>query len=316
MNTLKSSSNRNKVNMPQESIEKTFEVESPAKLIVKNIRGSIVIKPGDEGQIKINAVKHLDSGFPEETNIEISQNGNGEVCVTTQHTHNGFWKSGRPCKVDYQIFAPKSCSVNLKTVSSSADVEGLEGDFKINSVSGTVKLTELSGSINAKNVSGKLLGENLSGPAKLESISGEIRAEDSNLLSLNSTTVSGSAIIHTDLGDGPYKLSSISGSAKLVVPENTKCSVHAKSISGRFHTDLNASFSSINRRSWDVDLEGGGTEIRMNSVSGNLYVVTSEDVSGVTPRVKHKTREERFEVLTQLEGGNISVEDALSKLGI
>ncbi len=49
----------------------------------------------------------------------------------------------------------------------------------------------------------------------------------------------------------------------------------------------------------------GGTEIRMNSVSGNLYVVTSEDASGAAPRVKHKTREERLEVLTQLEGGNI-----------
>jgi len=204
VNTLKSSSNRKKVNIPQESIEKTFEVESPARLIVINIRGSIVIKPGNEGQIKINAIKHLDSGCPEETKIEISQNKNGEVCVTTQHTHNGFWKSGRPCKVDYQIYAPKACSVNLKTVSSSADVEGLEGDFKINSVSGMVKLSELSGSINAKNVSGKLLGENLSGPAKLETVSGEIRAEDSDFPSLNSTTVSGSAIIHTDLGDGPY----------------------------------------------------------------------------------------------------------------
>jgi len=63
-------------------------------------------------------------------------------------------------------------------------------------------------------------------------------------------------------------------------------------------------------------LEGGGTEIRMKSVSGNLYVVTSEDVSGVAPRVKHNTREERLAVLTQLEGGNISVEDALSQLGI
>jgi DUF4097 and DUF4098 domain-containing protein YvlB len=206
--------------------------------------------------------------------------------------------------------------VKLKTVSGSADIEGLEGDFKINSVSGMVKLSELSGSINAKNVSGKLLGENLSGPAMLESVSGEIRVEDSNIPSLNFTTVSGSAIVHTDLGDGPYKLSSISGSVKLVVPENTRCSVHAKSISGRFRTDLNASFSSINRRSWNVDLEGGGTEIRMNSVSGNLYVVTSEDVNGVAPRVKHKTRKERLEALTQLEGVNISVEDALSQLGI
>ena len=49
VNTLKSSSNKKNVNMPQESIEKTFEVESPAKLIIKNIRGSVVIKPGDEG---------------------------------------------------------------------------------------------------------------------------------------------------------------------------------------------------------------------------------------------------------------------------
>lgn len=300
--------------MSQETHEHTFDVQSPAKLNIKNIRGSIIIKSVDDNQIKIKAIKYLDTGNPDDTTVDISQLETGEVRVITRYDRFGFLRFSRPCKVDYEIFTPKDCSIRLKTVSGTAIVKDLQGSFKLNSVSGTIDISDLSGEIEVKTVSGKLLCKNISGPAELETVSGKIRAEESDFPKLNITTVSGNAVIHTDIGDGPYRISSVSGSTKLVVPEQTKCSVHAHSISGRFRTDLTPTYSSVTRRSWDVDLEGGGTEIRMKSVSGNFYVVTSENVRGDVPGTKKQSRENRIKILSQLEGGEISVEDAVTQL--
>lgn len=300
--------------MSQDTHEHIFDVESPAKLNIKNIRGSIIIKSGDDNQIKVNATKYLDTGNPDDTTVEISQLETGEIRVITRYDHSGFLRFSRSCKVEYVIFTPKDCSIRLKTVSGAAIIEGIQGNLFLNSASGTIDISDLSGEIKTKTVSGKLLCKNISGQAELETVSGKIRAEESDFPKLNITTVSGNAVIYTDIGDGPYRMSSVSGSTKLVVPEQTKCSVQANSLSGRFRTDLTPTNSSITRRSWDVDLEGGGTDIRMKSVSGNFYIVTSENIRGDVPGTIKQSRENRIKILSKLEGGEISVEDAVTQL--
>jgi hypothetical protein len=300
--------------LSQETIQKSFKVKTPANIKISNIRGSIVLKQGKGQEIQIEAIKHLDSYNPDDTSIEIFQSEDGTVNVITRYDHSGSWNLGSPCKIEYEISTPKETTARVNTVSGSAIVEGLYGNHKIKSVSGALEITNLSGEIFAKTVSGKLSGNNLTGPAKLKTVSGKIRVEESSIQSLSISTVSGNTIIHTDIGDGPYQISSVSGSTKLIVPENSKCSAHARSISGRFRTDLNVSSSIIKRRSWDVHLEGGGTEIHMNSVSGSLYILTSENAEGRIPHTKRISREQRLDILQKLEGGELSVEETIVQL--
>ena len=47
--------------MSQETIEQTFEVPTPAQLKLENVRGSVVIQPGEDDQIQVTAVKHFAS---------------------------------------------------------------------------------------------------------------------------------------------------------------------------------------------------------------------------------------------------------------
>jgi len=300
--------------MSKETIEKTFKVKLPAQLKVTNIRGKINLKQGKGNEIQIKAIKHLDSHNPDDTSIEISQSEDGTVEVITQYDQSGFWNLSRPCKVEYEIIAPKETSARVSTVSGLATVEGLNGSQKIKSVSGPLEISNLSGDIYVNTVSGKLIGNNLSGPTKIKSVSGKIRIEEASFNTLSITTVSGNAIIHTDIGDGPYKFSSVSGSIRLIVPENTRCSNRARSVSGRFRTDLNISSSSIGRRFWDVDIAGGGAEIDMNSVSGSLYILTSEDAQGNIPGNKRISHEQRISILEKLEAGELSVEETILQL--
>ena len=294
-----------------------FDVDTPARLVVKNVRGMVTIHSGDDSQIKVRATKHLDTGNPEMTELILEKGEDGVVMAIAKYDNSDWFGFGlnQPCKVDFDITTPKECSVRLKTVSASSSVRGLIGDFRFKSVSGKLEIEDLSGSIEANTVSGDLLADNLNGPAELESVSGKIRATDCDFGKLYASTVSGKVTVFSSVGEGPYRFNSVSGKIKFIVPAKTACTVQASSVSGRFKTDLQATFSSIGRRNWHAELEGGGTEVRMKSVSGGLYLVTSEDSTGESPEVKPKSRQERIEILTKLESGELSVEDTLKKLG-
>jgi hypothetical protein len=300
--------------MEQENIHQTFKVTAPAQLKVVNIRGAISLKPGNGDQIEVKATKYIDCSNPEDTTIEISQTEDGSVNVFTRFIQDGILRLGRPCKVEYEIFAPRNTSARINTVSGSATVNDVDGNHIITSISGFVEITQISGEITINTVSGKIVGKGISGPAKYKTVSGSIRIEDSSHPAIRSSTVSGQVIIQSDIGEGPYQFTSVSGSSKLIVPEDTHCSVRAQSISGRFGTDLNASSKSIGPRSWDLDIAGGGTEIFMKSVSGNLSILSSESARGKVPSMISKSRQERMDILRKLEGGELSVEETLAEL--
>ncbi len=57
--------------MSQDISEHTFSVSTP-RLKLSNIRGSLKIQSGDDNVIRVTTVKHLDSGDPERTEIEIA----------------------------------------------------------------------------------------------------------------------------------------------------------------------------------------------------------------------------------------------------
>ena len=86
------------------------------------------------------------------------------------------------------------------------------------------------------------------------------------------------------------------------------------SLSGRFRTDLHTSAKSVAPRFLDVDIAGGGPEIYMKSVSGNIAILSRESARGEVPSMKRKSRQERIDILRKLEGGELSVEETLAEL--
>ncbi len=279
-----------------EVFEQSFEVSSPAKLVVKNISGNIHIIPGEDGVIKVYAAKHLDRGNPEDTEIEISQESNGTVKAVARVPEGWFGISTRPCKVDFKIEAPVQSDVRVKAVSSSIEINGFSGRYDLHTVSG------------------KISGKSLQGEAKVSSVSGSIRLKECDFSSLNASTVSGGVAAQTVLSDGPYTLKTVSGRVQLIVPADVNCRVHASGVSGCFSTDLPVNQSRIGRRSWDVKLGEGGPEVQMSTVSGGMQVLSSFDAKGSNPSEVRMSREAREKILTRLSEGEISVDEALRSL--
>jgi hypothetical protein len=318
--------------MAEDIQEFTFNVSDPARLKLGNIRGSVEVSPGEESVIYVKAVKHPDTGDAKRTEIIAVQEEDGGVKVETRYPEGGWFFAGKPCKVDYIVHVPRHCSADLSGVSCSISVIGLEGDLRISSVSGQVEMGAINGSLSLNTVSGGIHGSRLSGPLSLESVSGSVRLEESSIAELKANTVSGNLWVDTDLGVGPYKIKSVSGNASLVIPAESACSVKMESLSGRLRTSLPAQRQQTERTpgvggKFNAELNGGGTTVYFNSVSGHLALEprggavaapAQEDVKdstqGANVSSQASSKDSTIDILKQVENGEISVEEALKRM--
>jgi DUF4097 and DUF4098 domain-containing protein YvlB len=306
--------------MSQETIQQTYNVISPARLQVSNIRGSVDIQPGDEASISITAVKHTNSGNADLTEIELSQEEDGKVTAKAIYKNGSSWMGlNKPCKVDFLVRTPRTCSVKMSGVSCNASVQGLDGDFSLSNVSGAVNLQKLAGPINLKNVSGKVVAEELNGALEMDTVSGKVRIMNSNIPSASGTTVSGSVVLETPLTVGPYRFKTVSGRVSLITPEDTGCNVHLRSLSGKANVSLPITKQTGSRSRRQLQIQDGGPDVHLKSVSGNLRIVTAENQKTNAefesqPVEEAAPGESQMDILEQINRGDLSVEDALNKL--
>ena len=316
--------------MSQEISESEFRVGLPARLLISNIRGSVVVNSMsilrggleenlavEEGLIKVCAVKHLESGSAEHTNIEMYQEEDGQVVLKT-HFQEGDWLSwffsGRkPCKIDYVIQVPATCDLKVKGVSSSVEVEGLAGDVSIKTVSGKLTLRQIQGHIESASVSGRIDGEALTGPAFLDTVSGDVHLKECNLESIEAKSISANLVVQTPLSQGPYHFKSVSGNVRLMVPPETGCEVSLKHISGRFDSDLPVDHRSMRAGVLSAQVQSGGPEVNFRTTSGKLRLSLMERIQPTAVQSK-PVAENNFQVLEQIASGEISVEEGLKKL--
>jgi len=295
--------------------EETFEQ-------VSNVRGHVDIKPGEDEIIHITAIKHKGSGLNGNTQIIIEQEEDGLVVAEARYDKSvtNWFGLNKPSQVDFTIQVPKACSVKVNCVSSSAVVEGLEGDIDINCVSGDLELSDLNGKFNFSSVSGKIIANNLTGPMEMNNVSGKVQITESQIPMMSGKTVSGNVSVETPLTEGPYEFKSVSGNLILITPDDTACTIRTKSVSGTAKVNLPVTSKSGTRNKRLIEVAGGGPEVLVNSVSGVLkigspnYVKPEEPAEVATTVEPAHPPKSQMEILREIENGEITVDEALKRL--
>jgi len=299
-----------------EMTEKTFQVASPARLELSNIRGSVEVHACQEGVIQVTAVKQTDTGCAECTEIEMSQSADGTVVVRT-HFPEASWNwlfGSHPCKVDYVVRAPHACALRLRGVSNTVDVRGFDGECSVDTVSGEVDLRDLHADLQLRTVSGNVAGERLIGSLDLKTVSGNVSLKESSLTSLHSTAVSGDLDLETALAAGPYAFDSVSGDVRLSLPPATRCTAELSSLSGNLSTAFPVSGYSHGPGLHSVMIQGGGVRVSLRSASGDLALDSRGPLPADAAQARAPAAEARRTVLERLEHGELTVEEALSQL--
>jgi hypothetical protein len=305
--------------MSQETIERSFEVGSPARVKLGNIRGEIDIQSGEDGLVSITAIKHLDSGDEQSTQIKIDQEEDGRVIVKTEFANSieNLFGLRKPCKVDYTVRLPKVCELNVSGVSCTISVEGLDGSISISTVSGDLKAQNLSGKLKFSAVSGSITAEGLQGELDANGVSGSLRIVESKLAKAFAKTVSGKTVLQTPLSEGPYSFKGVSGKTVLVIPEDAACTARFHSVSGRMRTSLPITRDNRAGSRGSVEIQGGGVEVSCKSVSGAFRIVKAENETIKEEIVQVENPEpkvDRMEVLQKIERGEISVDEGLKEM--
>jgi len=260
--------------MEKEVNDFKFEVKSPAKIKIKNIRGLINVKKGKSDEIKVQVIKFPDTGNAEESKYEVIQESDNSVSVAVDFENHGLFRIRKPCRIDFLVEVPEDCRVRASSVSGDIELVDIAGNHRLKTVSGDLTFSKVSAEdLTAKSVSGDVFGsETKSGSADIGSVSGSINLSGMDIEQLDVSNVSGSIKFEGALGTGRHDVGTVSGSIKLNIPEETNLDFKASSISGRLKSDLNIKYTSLSRNRWIGTLNEGGNPMKLKTVSGSMNI--------------------------------------------
>jgi hypothetical protein len=259
------------------TFDRTISVPSQPDLYVATGSGNIRIHPGGDGQIHI--VGHVHAGWSAFGDVQsriqrivdhppITQSGNS-VHVGDSNEHELF----NNISIDYEITAPASVALNLRSGSGDLEVDHL-GRY-----------------LSAKSGSGSVRAHGLHGPAELETGSGDIELEDDGGGSVQARSGSGSIRIHgfdgsiqarTGSGDiegdgrltSESSISSGSGSVRLHLNPDVHFNLEASTGSG----DIRVRFPGApeqgehSRHHLTGPVNGGGPPLEVRTGSGDVEI--------------------------------------------
>jgi DUF4097 and DUF4098 domain-containing protein YvlB len=300
----------------EETVSQQFDVGPGAELSVRNVSGRVDIRAGEGSQILVRALKHGKESAVENTEIEMTQEGS-HLTVRVRAQESGFLGINKNvCSVDFEIETPRDCAIHARAVSADASVSGLRADVRVETVSGDVRIEDVAGSCAVSSVSGGVQAHAVDGALKLNSTSGSVVIRESTLSEFNCHSVSGNLTIDTPLTPGRHYLAhTVSGDLRLYVPAETGATVQMQTVSGRVSSDVPAEIVRSGRRTWQGRINGGGANVEMHSVSGNLEISSNGRPADASPRPDPETRaRETTGILEELSRGEITIDDATSRL--
>lgn len=178
------------------------------------------------------------SGQEDNSGIGLSVSKENNVIQLTSVGHQ---------EIDYLIKVPNQVSlqVNAGPRNEEVVIKNINGEIEVKAHSDDVEIVGISGPVVANSISGNM----------------KLTFDQLNT-------------------DKPIVISMISGDVDLIMPATTKADFKLSSISGEVYTDLDINMKQKDdegraygmRKPINGSINGGGTPVQVNTVSGNIYL--------------------------------------------
>jgi DUF4097 and DUF4098 domain-containing protein YvlB len=159
----------------QERTDQTYQVGFEPSLTIDNFAGSINVRAGERGEIRVIATKEGTSSRDlERIMIEIEQRDGGLVIKTrkSQPLSNA--------SVQFEITAPPDTNLDIHTGAGSADVRGFRSGLELDSGAGSLTVYDVAGNIDARSGAGSISMRGVSGKVYAHSGAGSIEVSDAS----------------------------------------------------------------------------------------------------------------------------------------
>jgi hypothetical protein len=230
----------------------------PGVLRVKQVAGFIHVVGYDGKDVVIDASSR-DNGRRRSTPAEVGgmrrldKTEGFELTATEKENRVTISNDSYRRAVDLTIKVPKNFSLQVGTVQ--------DGDITVDNVSGELEVSNVNGSIRLTQVGGSAL---------LNTVNGSLTATFKNVTP-----------------NAPMAFSTVNGKIDVTFPANLKANFKLKSDMGAIYSDFDMSMEKpgkptttakdgvyrLSQDAWTAGkLNGGGAEITMKSLQGNLYI--------------------------------------------
>ena len=259
--------------------EENFKLENRGFFSLTNVAGNIEINSWEKEEVRMVATKSISSWGTNDPNelltkikIEITSQPKNLKIYTRYPITLSWVKNAR---VDYQLWIPETARVKLESVSGKIQIENHLNQTYAKTVSGNIKLSNITGNLEVKTVSGKISAYQIKGEIKANSVSGNLLFRDSEgyFSSLNTTSgdIEAELAVIDEKASG-MSFNSVSGDINLYLPDNTSFDLNIKTVSGKINTKFKVLIESAKRNQLIGEVGTGGLDIKLRTISGNIYL--------------------------------------------
>ncbi len=218
---------------------------------IYNLSGSIRVIGTDGNEVRVEGTLGEDV---EELEFDASRSS-VDIRVKLPSGRN------RKVKSDLTIHVPKGSSVDVRTISATIEIDGIEGEnIDLESVSGSISVNDCTGELDASSTSGSLKVDGDFEEVDLETVSGSIRTSGT-LGAVEASTISGS--IDLESVQESVEAESVSGS--ITIKGGTLEELDVETVSGSVRFD---------------GMAGEDADFEVNSLSGSVRLTFDAEVSG------------------------------------
>lgn len=257
--------------------ERTFTVNGPVELQIRNGSGDVTVRQGGSGSVEIRAKIYSGNGWfgggadtakihALESNPPLEQFGN----TIRIKEPEGY----RNISIDYEISVPASTRVRSETGSGDVTVEGISGPAEVQTGSGDVKIRDVHGNVRAETGSGDARFDGIVGDeVEITTGSGDVELRE---LRCGLVATTGSGDIQAEgRPTGRWRLNTGSGEVTLHLPSDLAFDLEARSDSGDVHTRGNLAITvqgSLGHGEVRGKVRGGGVPVEVKTGSGDVSI--------------------------------------------
>jgi DUF4097 and DUF4098 domain-containing protein YvlB len=212
-------------------------------LDVRETNGRIRVEAIEGNRVEVTATRIARAPTEEAAkqalkDITISETATADRVELDSTTRGLQLSLHRSRSVHYAIKVPRSMHVTVKTTNGEVDVRGIAGVLRVEAVNGAIS------------------GADLGAGAEVTSTNGRILLEFARL------------------DDTGVRCKTTNGQIVVTVPASAKATIAARVTNGRIGTEnLQMQATEESRRRLDATIGGGGPEIRLDAMNGEIRVV-------------------------------------------
>ncbi len=258
-----------------------FLVPRGTALTVSNAAGNIVVRAWKRPDVRIVAVHaRRDRLTPK------LEDGTLTVSMVGRH--------GEPAFGEITVMVPQWMPMQLSSIESGIDVEGVRaaiaagsvsgdvivrevrGPLELNSVEGGVHVVDSRGRVRVASINNLVRLERVEGLIDAESVNGDIQLDDIESPDVDASSVNGSVVFSGPFQPrGRYRLASHRGNLRVGVPVGAKVDVSVATFNGAFQSRLPHEVvpRTGNGRRFTFTLGGGGSSLELQSFQGLIQLL-------------------------------------------